>query len=105
VYAVLLVTRLSENELRLEIRDCTRRREDGTTISLSLNCRTRILRKQKKLTGKDDELTELQHGDVIHVCPKLCTCQHAKEYMAHKYVVSIPLSQTGEVEEAVRQLD
>jgi hypothetical protein len=63
VHAALLVTRLPENELRLEIRDCARLRADMTAhaavtaqaaartahaaarISLPLNCRTRILRK------------------------------------------------------------
>ena len=68
LHAALRVTRLPGNELRLEIRDCTRRRADGTTFSMPMHCHARVLRHFQQLTVKDDEWTELQHGDVIHVC-------------------------------------
>jgi hypothetical protein len=99
LHAAVRVTRTPENELRLEIRDCTRiTRPAG---------RTRILRNFETLTVQDDNWTSLQHDDVIHICPIIIggVGLQPTEYNVHKYVVSIPWTQHVRTEEAVAQRD
>ena len=83
------------DELRLEIRDCTRTKPAG---------RTRILRNFETLTVQDDNWTSLHHDDVIHICPIIIggVGLQPKEYKVHKYVVSIPRAQYGRTDSGRR---
>jgi hypothetical protein len=94
LHAALRITRLPGHQLRLSIRDCTRRNAQGATHSLLKAYRTRIFRGTRELIVTDDSWTEIQDGDVMHVCPTRAVPHDGKliykDYKTFKFHVTVP---------------
>ena len=94
LHAALRITRLPGHQLRLSFRDCTRRNAQGATHSLLKAYRTRIFRGTRELIVTDDSWTEIQDGDVMHVCPTRAVPHDGKliykDYKTFKFHVTVP---------------
>ncbi len=88
LHAIVCVTRVPGERVRLQIRDCTRGTPVGTVHSLALGGKTRVKRADGKIiTVSDDDWTEIQHGDKLLLCPR----HNADNYTVFNFDVSIPL--------------
>ncbi len=101
LHAAVRMTRLPNQQMRLCIRDCDRGK-DGATQPMPAPQRSVIQRHggEGVQPVTDDAWTELQHGDILHICPHIQRGTIREKYTAFKFAVSMPMPQAGAAEEA-----